>query len=55
MYYACLRVKRTKKDKDGPETIIRKAFADRDEARAYISSILNNEEELKKYDQLWTE
>ena len=55
MFYACLRVKRGPKDQNGPQKIIKKEFATRDEARAYISAIQNDETKRDSYDQFWTE
>ncbi len=55
MFYACLRVKRDPKDQNGLQKIIKKEFATRDEARAYISTIQNDETERDSYDQFWTE
>jgi hypothetical protein len=53
MYYACLRVKKEQKAQNGAEQVIKKAFTDRDGARAYISQM-----QLAfpgKFDQAWTE
>lgn len=55
MFYACLRVKRDPKDQNGPQKIIKIKFTTRDEARAYISAIQNDETERGLYDQFWTE
>jgi hypothetical protein len=55
MFYACLRVKRSPKDQNGPQKIIKKEFVDRNEARAYISAIQNDEKQSVLYDQFWTE
>ena len=55
MFYACLRVKKDPKDQNGPQKIIKKSFATRDEARAYITSIYNDSEQANLYDQFWTE
>ena len=55
MFYACLRLKKDKKDQTIRESIIRKEFTTRDEARAYISAIQEDETKRDLYDQFWTE
>lgn len=55
MFYACLRVKASPKDQNGSQKIIRKEFTNRDDARAYISAIQNDETQCNLYDQFWTE
>jgi len=55
MYYACLRVKPESKAQTGAQKIIKKAFTTRDEARAYLSAIQNDEKQSILYDQFWTE
>ena len=51
MYYACFRVKRDKKDPNGPQKIIKKEFTTREDARAYLEA----NRDYSKYDQFWTE
>ena len=55
MFYACLRVKKGPKDQNGPQKIIKKEFVDRDEARAYLATIRDDEQQSALYDQFWTE
>ena len=55
MFYACLRFKKDPKDQNGPQKIIKKEFADRDDARAYIAAVQADEKQSVLYDQFWTE
>ena len=55
MFYACLRFKKDPKDQDGAQRIVKKEFADRNEARAYIAAVQADEKQSVLYDQFWTE